>query len=54
MNKIDLFESVFKELINKDIIILEQDEETLATQGGRTVLKLPKFKINENNWGKTL
>ena len=54
MNKIDLFESVFKELINKDIIILEQDEETLATQGGRTVLKLPKFKINEKNWGKTL
>ena len=58
MNKANLFETMFKELINKDIIILEQDEGDTAKpdEGGSSgaVLKLPKFKINEKNWGKTL
>jgi len=56
MNKI--LETVFKELIEKGVIIVEQDDaaktESEGKGGTRTVLKLPKFKINEKNWGKTL
>ena len=55
MNKLNLFESVFKELINKNIIILEGnsegDKEEVKSSGGRTSLKLPRFKINEKAWG---
>ena len=56
MNKI--LETVFKELIEKGVVIVEQDDaaetESQGKGGTRTVLKLPKFKINEKNWGKTL
>mgnify|MGYP003651686927 FL=1 len=55
MNKLNLLESVFKELINKNIIILEGDQEEgkeeIKSSGGRTSLKLPRFKINEKAWG---
>ena len=54
----NIIESVFKELIDKGVLIVEkqQPEETESKgEGGvRTVLKLPKFKINEKNWGTKL
>ena len=56
MNKLNLFESVFKELINKNIIILEGDQEggkeEVKSSDGRTSLKLPRFRINEKAWGQ--
>lgn len=54
----NIIESVFKELIDKGVLIVEkkQPEETESKgEGGvKTVLKLPKFKINEKNWGTKL
>ena len=54
----NILETVFKDLIEKGIVIVEQDDaEEVGSEGKagtRTVLKLPKFKINEKNWGKTL
>ena len=54
----NILETVFKDLIEKGIVIVEQDDaeevESEGKAGTRTVLKLPKFKINEKNWGKTL
>lgn len=54
----NIIEAVFKELIDKGVLIVEkqQSEETGSKGGGgiRTVLKLPKFKINEKNWGTKL
>lgn len=54
----NIIESVFKELIDKGVLVVEkkQAEETESKgEGGvKTVLKLPKFKINEKNWGTKL
>jgi hypothetical protein len=54
----NILQTVFKDLIKKGILIVEQDDaEEVGSEGKggtRTVLKLPKFKINEKNWGKTL
>ena len=54
----NIIESVFKELIDKGVLVVEkkQPEETESKgEGGvKTVLKLPKFKINEKNWGTKL
>ncbi len=51
----NILESVFKELVKKNIIIMEAEEETVTsdtqTTGARTTLRLPKFKISEKNWG---
>lgn len=51
----NILESVFKELIKKNIIITEAEEEVVSsdtqTTGQRTSLRLPKFKISEKNWG---
>ena len=40
------------EQLKKKYTLMEQDEGDV--QKGTTVLKLPKFKINEKNWGKRL
>ena len=40
------------EQLKKKYTLMEQDEGEV--QKGATVLKLPKFKINEKNWGKRL
>ena len=54
----NIIESVFKELIDKGVLIVETDQpeeaESKGEGGVRTVLKLPKFKINEKNWGTKL
>lgn len=53
----NILESVFKELVKRNIIITEAEgeEETVTSTsqaaGARTTLKLPKFKVNEKSWG---
>lgn len=54
----NIIESVFKELIDKGVLISEkkrsEETESKGEGGVKTVLKLPKFKINEKNWGTKL